>query len=211
MQQCSPIDPFDGGRLLPIVEDFHTLQGEGFHAGRAAYFIRVGGCDAGCSWCDAKYTWDAKRFPPVPIEAAVARAVAAGADAAVVTGGEPLRYPLDALTGALHRAGCETLLETAGTYPFSGAFDWVCLSPKRQRPPLAEAWQHADELKVIIAGDEDLRWAEECAARVGECCRRYLQPEWSVAERVMPRIVEYVKAHPRWRMSIQSHKYIQIP
>ncbi len=201
----------DGGRKLPLVEDFYTIQGEGFHAGKPAYFIRLGGCDVGCRWCDAKYTWNPRIYPPVGIEEVVDRACGCEARAIVITGGEPLLYPLGPLTEALHRRGVEIFLETSGSHPFSGEFDWVCLSPKRQRPPLAEAFARAVELKVVIEREEDFAWAEENAAQVGPACRLYLQPEWSVAERIMPAIVAYAKAHPQWSVSIQTHKYMHIP
>ena len=201
----------DGGRRLPLVEDFYTIQGEGFHAGKPAYFIRLGGCDVGCRWCDAKYTWNPKLYPPTDVATIVARATACPAQAIVITGGEPLLYPLGVLTGTLREKGLEIFLETSGTHPFSGVFDWVCLSPKRQQPPLEEAFARADELKVIVEGEEDLAWAGRNAAQVGPQCRLYLQPEWSVSERVMPTIVEYAKAHPQWNISIQTHKYMHIP
>ena len=201
----------DGGRLLPLVEDFYTIQGEGYHAGKPAYFIRLGGCEAGCPWCDAKYTWNPALFPPAAIGAVVERAAASGTEAVVVTGGEPLLYPLEPLTAALRARGLRVFLETSGAHPFSGAFDWVCLSPKRQHPPLDEAYGRADELKAIVAGERDFEWAEDNAARVGAACRLYLQPEWSVAERIMPELVAYVKAHPQWNVSIQTHKYMNIP
>lgn len=201
----------DGGRLLPLVEDFYTLQGEGFHTGKPAYFIRLGGCDVGCAWCDAKYAWNAAAFPPVDVETIVSRAAATPARAIVVTGGEPLIYPLGELTRRLHEQGVEIFLETSGSHPFSGEFDWVCLSPKRGHEPLPEAYAKADELKVIIGCEEDFAWAEECAARVGSGCLLYLQPEWSVSQRMMPALVEYAKARPRWNISIQSHKYMHIP
>ena len=171
----------DGGRMLPLVEDFYTIQGEGFHAGKPAYFIRLGGCDVGCRWCDAKYTWN------------------------------PKLYPLGVLTETLRERGLQIFLETSGSHPFSGVFDWVCLSPKRRQPPLDEAFERADELKVIVESEEDFEWAERNAARVGGKCLLFLQPEWSVAEKVMPAIVEYAKAHPRWNISIQTHKYMHIP
>ena len=177
---------FDGGRRLPLVEDFYTIQGEGFHAGKPAYFIRLGGCDVGCRWCDAKYTWNPRRY-------------------------EPLLYPLDILTRTLHDRGLQIFLETSGTHPFSGRFDWVCLSPKRQQPPLDEAFRRAHELKVIVEREDDLQWAEQNAARVGDDCLLYLQPEWSVYERMMPLLVEYAKAHPQWNISIQTHKFMHIP
>ncbi len=201
----------DGGRLLPLVEDFYTIQGEGYHAGKAAYFIRLGGCDVGCRWCDAKYTWNPRLYPPTPIDTVVERAVACAAQAIVITGGEPLIYPLGPLTAQLRERGLEIFLETSGTHPFSGAFDWVCLSPKRQQPPLDEAYERAHELKVIVESQADFAWAERNAARVGTACRLYLQPEWSVAEVVMPAVVDYVKAHPQWNVSIQTHKYMHIP
>ena len=204
-------DLLDGGRKLPLVEDFYTIQGEGYHAGKPAYFIRLGGCDVGCRWCDAKYTWNPRLYPPVGIERIVGRATGCPARAIVITGGEPLLYPLGPLTGILRERGLEIFLETSGSHPFSGCFDWVCLSPKRQQPPLEEAYARADELKVIVEREEDFDWAEQNARRVRRSCRLYLQPEWSVAERMMPRIVEYAKEHPAWSISIQSHKYMRIP
>lgn len=205
------VELLDGGRLLPLVEDFYTIQGEGYHTGKAAYFIRLGGCDVGCRWCDAKYTWNPRLYPPVEVATIVARATACAAQAVVVTGGEPLLYPLGVLTSELHARGLELFLETSGSHPFSGEFDWVCLSPKRQQPPLEEACARADELKVIVERAEDFAWAEQNAARVRPECRLYVQPEWSVSEQVMPLLVEYVKANPRWNISIQSHKYMHIP
>ena len=204
-------DMLDGGRRLPLVEDFYTIQGEGFHAGKPAYFIRLGGCDVGCRWCDAKYTWNPKIFPPVDVDVVVERAKECAAQAIVITGGEPLLYPLDVLTSRLRDEGLEIFLETSGTHPFSGEFDWVCLSPKRQQPPLAEAFGRAHELKVIIQTEEDFAWAEENARRVGRYCRLYLQPEWSAFAQIMPMIVEYAKANPRWSISIQTHKFMRIP
>ncbi|OUO23089.1 7-carboxy-7-deazaguanine synthase QueE [Alistipes sp. An31A] len=205
------VELLDGGRLLPLVEDFYTIQGEGYHTGKAAYFIRLGGCDVGCRWCDAKYTWNPRLYPPVEVATIVARATACAAQAVVVTGGEPLLYPLGVLTSELHAQGLELFLETSGSHPFSGEFDWVCLSPKRQQPPLEEAYVRADELKVIVERAEDFAWAEQNAARVRPECRLYVQPEWSVSEQVMPLLVEYVKANPRWNISIQAHKYMHIP
>ncbi len=205
------VELLDGGRLLPLVEDFYTIQGEGYHTGKAAYFIRLGGCDVGCRWCDAKYTWNPRLYPPVEVATIVARATACAAQAVVVTGGEPLLYPLGVLTSELHARGLELFLETSGSHPFSGEFDWVCLSPKRQQPPLEEAYVRADELKVIVERAEDFAWAEQNAARVRPECRLYVQPEWSVSEQVMPLLVEYVKANPRWNISIQAHKYMHIP
>lgn len=204
-------DLLDEGRKLPLVEDFYTIQGEGYHAGKPAYFIRLGGCDVGCSWCDAKYTWNPRLYPPTDVQAVIDRALSCPARAIVITGGEPLLYPLKHLTESLRAQRLEIFLETSGSHPFSGFFDWVCLSPKRKQPPLEEAFDRADELKVIIESEEDFAWAEENARRVKHTCRLYLQPEWSRAEEMMPHIVEYAKAHPCWSISIQTHKYMHIP
>ncbi|MBQ1990953.1 MAG: 7-carboxy-7-deazaguanine synthase QueE [Rikenellaceae bacterium] len=211
MSSRRPDTDFCGGRRLPLVEDFYTIQGEGFHSGKPAYFIRLGGCDVGCSWCDAKYTWNPLSHPLVDTDEIVERAASFEAQAIVITGGEPLIYPLDYLTERLHAHGLEIFLETSGSHPLSGAFDWICLSPKRKQPPLAEAFAAASELKVIIETEEDLRWAEECAAKVGESCMLFMQPEWSRSEQMTPTIVEYVKAHPQWNISIQIHKFMHIP
>ncbi len=211
MAAATDISLLEGGRLLPLVEDFYTIQGEGFHAGKPAYFIRLGGCDVGCSWCDAKYTWNPRMYPPTDIGTVIERATSCPAQAIVITGGEPLLYPLGPLTEELKRRGLEIFLETSGSHPFSGTFDWVCLSPKRKQAPLEENFCRAHELKVIIETEEDFEWAERNAAKVGVGCRLYLQPEWSVSERMMPAIVEYAKAHPEWNISIQSHKYMHIP
>lgn len=204
-------DVLAGGERLPLVEDFYTIQGEGFHTGKPAYFIRLGGCDVGCAWCDAKYTWNPRLYPPTDIDVVVERAVACAAQSIVITGGEPLMYPLGALTAKLRDRGLKIFLETSGSHPFSGVFDWVCLSPKRKQPPLEEAFARADELKVIIESEADFEWAESNAAKVGADCMLYLQPEWSVSERMMPSMVEYAKSHPQWNISIQSHKFMRIP
>lgn len=209
--KSSDIELLEGGRRLPLVEDFYTIQGEGYHTGKPAYFIRLGGCDVGCRWCDAKYTWNPRIFPPVEVDVVVERAKQCAAQAIVITGGEPLLYPLGVLTSSLRDAGLEIFLETSGTHPFSGEFDWVCLSPKRQMPPLAEAYGRAHELKVIIQSEDDFAWAEENARKVGRYCRLYLQPEWSVFENIMPAIVEYAKQNPKWSISTQTHKFMKIP
>ncbi len=199
------------GALLPLVEDFYSIQGEGYHTGKAAYFIRLGGCDVGCKWCDAKESWNPKIHPPVEVGVIVARAVACAAKSIVITGGEPLLYELSPLCKALHDNGLEIFLETSGSSPFSGEFDWVCLSPKLRKHPLEQAYMRADELKVVIENEDGIAWAEECAAKVSPSCRLYLQPEWSVSEQIMPLLVEYVKSHPQWSISIQTHKYMRIP
>ncbi len=201
----------DGGKKLPLVEDFYTLQGEGYHTGKAAYFIRLGGCDVGCRWCDAKMTWNPRLYPPVPIDEVVARASSYPAQSIVITGGEPLLYPLGPLTEALHARGLQIFLETSGSHPLSGTFDWICLSPKRQQPPLDEAYSAAHELKVIVEQEEDFVWAEQNASRVGKSCRLYLQSEWSRYDSMIAGIVDYVKAHPEWNISLQTHKFMRIP
>lgn len=205
------LELLEGGRRLPLVEDFYTVQGEGYHTGKPAYFIRLGGCDVGCRWCDAKYTWNPKMYPPTEVHTIVERAAGCSAQAIVITGGEPLLYPLGELTRQLHSHGLEIFIETSGTQPLSGEFDWVCLSPKRQLPPLDEAFRRADELKVIIQSREDIEWAVECSAKVRSKCRLYLQPEWSVYEQIIGEIVEWVKLNPKWNISIQTHKFMHIP
>ncbi|MFI3270223.1 MAG: 7-carboxy-7-deazaguanine synthase QueE [Rikenellaceae bacterium] len=199
------------GEKLAVVEAFYTIQGEGANTGRAAYFIRLAGCDVCCAWCDARESWAAGRYEQQSVESIVEGVRAAGARTVVITGGEPLMHNLDELTRALHRMGCEVLLESSGSHPLSGEFDWICISPKRRKMPMAWAYGAASELKMVISGAEDFTLARECAQRVGEGCRLYLQPEWSVAKEVMDLIVEYVKANPRWRVSLQTHKYMEIP
>lgn len=205
------VEILEEGNRLPLVEDFYTIQGEGFHTGKPAYFIRLGGCDVGCAWCDAKYAWNPRLYPPTDISTVVERAVACDAKSIVITGGEPLLYPLAPLTEQLKERGLKIFIETSGSHPFSGTFDWVCLSPKRNLPPLDEAFTRADELKVIIGSTADFEWAEQNAAKVGKDCLLYLQPEWSVSEQMMPEIVEYAKRNPKWSISIQSHKFMHIP
>lgn len=265
----------EGGKLLPLVESFYTIQGEGFHSGKPAYFIRLGGCDVGCRWCDSKESWNPDRFPPVPIEDIVRDAVATPAKAIVITGGEPMNYPLDPLCMLLKQSGMEIYVETSGSSHLSGIFDWVCLSPKRNKPPKEEFFMIADELKVIIEDTKDFEWAEENRNKVlrmqtslyghskkslavghdgvvgavgadgvvegvvrdgkvaealtkvgfeGQIgryadlrkavdgpCLFYMQPEWSKMKVISPLIVEYVKNHPEWNISIQAHKFLRIP
>ena len=193
------------------MEQFYTIQGEGFNTGRAAYFLRLGGCDVGCVWCDVKDSWDADQHPRISLTDMVAAVTAHPGRNVVVTGGEPLMHDLTALTAALKDAGCQTWMETSGAYPLSGTWDWVCVSPKKFKAPLPEMLAEADELKVVVFNNSDFKWAEEHAAQVGEKCRLYLQPEWSRAARVTPAIVDYVKQHPRWQVSLQTHKYLDIP
>jgi len=204
-------DQFDGGKKLPLVEEFYSIQGEGYHMGKPAYFIRIGGCDIGCSWCDTKFAWDPSLHPVVPAEQVAVHAASFPARAVVVTGGEPLMVDMDYLTGLLKRKGLKTFLETSGAHPLTGTWDWICFSPKRNAPPLAEFYERAHELKVIIFEKEDFRWAEENAGKVHADCKLFLQPEWSRREEILPRIIATVKEHPRWRISMQAHKYMRIP
>jgi len=199
------------GKLLPLAEDFYTIQGEGYHSGKPAYFIRLGGCDIGCSWCDAKETWNPGLCPPTPIEEVVVRALKYPAKSLVITGGEPLLYPLDPLCDLLHQNGFQLFLETSGSHPLSGSFDWICLSPKKQAPPVSNIHREASELKVIVSDTQDLAWAEENRLKVNSDCKLYLQPEWSRSPQIMPVIVEYAKANPQWNISLQTHKYMKIP
>jgi organic radical activating enzyme len=196
---------------LPVMEAFYTLQGEGFHQGRAAYFIRLGGCDVGCVWCDVKDSWDASRHPQQSINDIVAGAAQHPARLAVVTGGEPLLHDLQVLTDILHAAGFQTNIETSGSSPISGDWDWICLSPKKFKAPLPEVAPLADELKVVVYNKSDFAWAEQYAAQASSRCKLYLQPEWSKADTMTPLIVDYIKAHPRWELSLQLHKYINVP
>lgn len=193
------------------MEAFYTLQGEGFHQGRAAYFIRLGGCDVGCVWCDVKESWDASKHPLQSIETIVANAAQFPGRLAVITGGEPLMHQLNELTDALHNAGFETNIETSGSSPLSGDWDWICLSPKKFKAPLPAIVPLANELKVVVFNKHDFEWAETYAAQVNPTCKLYLQPEWDKAAIVTPLIIEYIKAHPQWELSLQVHKYINVP
>jgi organic radical activating enzyme len=197
--------------LLPVMEYFYTLQGEGFHQGRAAYFIRLGGCDVGCVWCDVKDSWDADKHPKYEVESMKSEVRKTPAEIVVVTGGEPLMHNLDELTHELQSAGLRTHIETSGAYPLSGTWDWICLSPKKFKAPLPEVIPFANELKIIIFNKSDFAWAETYAAMVSPQCKLYLQPEWSKAAQVTPMIIDYIKDNPRWELSLQIHKYINVP
>ena len=196
---------------LPVMESFYTIQGEGFHQGRAAYFIRLGGCDVGCVWCDVKDSWDADRHPRLAIDELVAAASAYPGRLAVITGGEPLMHDCGPLTAALRGAGFATNIETSGAWPLSGQWDWICLSPKKFKAPLPGICAFANELKVVIYNKTDFDWAEQWAEQVSPGCRLYLQPEWSKSAVVTPLIIDYIKAHPNWGFSLQLHKYINVP
>jgi len=196
---------------LPIMEAFYTLQGEGFHQGRAAYFIRLGGCDVGCFWCDVKESWDAAKHPLKTIEEIVDEAKKFPAQLVVITGGEPLMHNLGALTTALHDAGFQTNIETSGAHPLSGNWDWICLSPKKFKEPLPGILPLANELKVVVYNKSDFKWAMDHAAKVSQHCKLYLQPEWDKRNEVTPLIIDYIKENPKWELSLQIHKYINVP
>ncbi len=199
------------GEQLPVMEDFYTIQGEGYFQGRAAYFIRLGGCDVGCHWCDVKESWDAALHPLHPVDEIAGKAAAFVGRIAVVTGGEPLMYELGPLTQALKQRGFRTHIETSGAYPVSGQWDWICLSPKKFKLPDVSVLQQAHELKVIIYNASDFEFAEQFAAKVSSKCRLFLQPEWSREKKMLPQIIDYVKNNPQWEVSLQVHKYMNIP
>ena len=196
---------------LPLMEDFYTIQGEGYYQGHAAYFIRLGGCDVGCVWCDVKESWDADAHPKVSVDEMVKRAKSSGTEIVVITGGEPAMYDLTILTAELKKAGLRTNIETSGAYPLTGTWDWVCFSPKKFKAPDVSICPLADELKVIVYNKSDFAWAEAFAKEVKRGCELFLQPEWSKEKEMLPLIIEYVKANPQWKVSLQIHKYMNIP
>lgn len=196
---------------LPVMEHFYTLQGEGVYQGKAAYFVRLGGCDVGCVWCDVKESWDAAKHPLYSVEVLVKTIKETPTEIVVITGGEPLLHDLAALTQALHKAGLRVHIETSGSSPLSGELDWITLSPKKFKAPLPEVLPHASELKIVVFNRSDFAWAEKWAAQVSPQCRLFLQPEWSKAAEMTPLIVEYIKSHPQWQLSLQVHKYINVP
>ncbi|KJD32573.1 7-carboxy-7-deazaguanine synthase [Tamlana nanhaiensis] len=198
------------GEMLPLMEEFYTIQGEGFYKGTAAYFIRIGGCDVGCHWCDVKESWNANLHPPTEIVKIVENAKKYS-DTIVITGGEPLMWDMEPLTSQLKSEGLKTHIETSGAYKLTGVWDWICLSPKKMKLPTEEVSAKANELKVIVYNKDDFRFAEEQAAKVNSDCILYLQPEWSKRDKVVPLIVDYVMANPKWKVSLQTHKYLNIP
>lgn|SRR5690606_19550328 len=198
------------GVMLPLMEEFYTIQGEGFHKGTAAYFIRIGGCDVGCHWCDVKESWNAKLHPPTSVETIVDNALKYS-KTVVVTGGEPLTWDMTQLTGLLKEKGATIHIETSGAYPMTGTWDWICLSPKKIKRPTEDIYGVAHELKMIIFNKNDFQFAEEQAAKVNDDCILYLQPEWSNREKMIPLIVDYVMQNPKWKVSLQTHKYLNIP
>lgn len=198
------------GEMLPLMEEFYTIQGEGFHKGTAAYFVRIGGCDVGCHWCDVKESWNAELHPPTKIEA-IAENAKESSNTVVVTGGEPLTWNMKPLTSLFKEKGMQVHIETSGAYNLSGTWDWICLSPKKIKLPKEEIYQVADELKMIINSKSDFKFAEEQAAKVNKDCILYLQPEWSKREKMIPLMVDYVMKNPKWKVSLQTHKYLNIP
>ncbi len=196
---------------LPVMEQFYTIQGEGVHQGKSAYFIRLGGCDVGCVWCDVKESWDADKHPKMQVTELVERALSHPSKLVVITGGEPLMYDLTYLTRELQKAGLKTHIETSGAHPLTGIWDWICLSPKKFKHPLEEFYPHADELKIIVFNKHDLIWAEEHATQVNKNCALLLQPEWSKEKEMLPLMIDYAKSHPEWRVSLQTHKYMDVP
>lgn len=197
--------------MLPLVEEFYTIQGEGFHTGKPAYFIRIGGCDVGCSWCDTKFSWDPGLHPLVDTDLIVNNATGSGCDVVVVTGGEPAQYNLEYLCNSLNKRNIKVFIETSGAYPLTGIWDWICLSPKENNPPLKDIFEKADELKVIIQKTEDFKWAEKNATKVYADCKLFLQPEWSMYNKIIPEIIKYVKHNTKWSISLQAHKFMHIP
>ncbi|HEY0731125.1 MAG TPA: 7-carboxy-7-deazaguanine synthase QueE [Chitinophagaceae bacterium] len=201
----------DTSKTLPVMEHFYTLQGEGMHQGKAAYFIRLGGCDVGCVWCDVKDSWEAGKHPLRSIDYLLEEVKKTPAEIVVITGGEPLMHDLTELTAALKSEGLRTHMETSGSSPLSGTWDWITLSPKKFKEPLDSVIPFADELKIVVFNKSDFQWAEKYAALVKPGCKLYLQPEWDKAAIVTPMIIDYIKAHPQWQLSLQVHKYINVP
>ncbi|MCF6296744.1 MAG: 7-carboxy-7-deazaguanine synthase QueE [Flavobacteriaceae bacterium] len=198
------------GEMLPLMEEFYSIQGEGFYTGTAAYFIRIGGCDVGCHWCDVKESWNAKLHPPTHTDLIVANAKKY-ANTVVITGGEPLMWNMNFITQQLQKENIKTNIETSGAYRLSGFWNWICLSPKKTKLPLPKIYQEANELKMIIHNKNDFKFAEEQALKVNEKCQLFLQPEWSNREKMTPQIVDYVMQNPKWKISLQTHKYLNIP
>lgn len=196
---------------LPVMEHFYTIQGEGTFSGHAAYFVRLGGCDVGCVWCDVKESWDASKHPIMSIDEIVQHVVDAHANLAVITGGEPLMHNLDQLTTLLHRHHIQTNIETSGSSPLSGTWDWICVSPKKFKAPLKESLAAAHELKIVVYNKSDFDWAEQHAKLTPPSCKLFLQPEWSKSTEILPLIIDYVKQNPKWSISLQTHKYMDIP
>jgi len=201
----------DSKSLIPVVETFYSIQGEGYNIGKAAYFIRVGGCDVCCTWCDEKKSWDERLYPQISMVDLYEEVVQSGTSIVVFTGGEPFKYDLSILTQSFQSAGIETMAETSGTEKITGKWDWIVLSPKQQKQPLEENYSIANELKVVIQKQDDLFWAKKCALKTNQSIPKYLQPEWSCYEKILPHIIHFIKEHPDWRLSVQTHKFLKIP
>jgi len=210
MNNSTNNDNINLGKKLPLMEAFYTIQGEGYHKGSAAYFIRIGGCDIGCHWCDVKESWDAKTHPPTSITKIAEDAIKLS-NTIVITGGEPLMWNMDPLTNLLKKKGIKIHLETSGAYKITGYWDWFCLSPKKNKTPDKSAYKIADELKVIIHNKNDFKFAEIQAEKVNKDCKLFLQPEWSKRDKIIPEIVDYVMKNTKWKVSLQTHKYLNIP
>jgi 7-carboxy-7-deazaguanine synthase len=198
-------------QTLPVMETFYSVQGEGFHTGKAAFFIRLGGCDVGCVWCDVKESWNAEKHPKRKVHDLAEEAAKSGAEIVVVTGGEPAMYDLQLLTTELRARGLQTHIETSGAHPLTGNWHWICFSPKKFKQPLPEICQRADELKVVVYNKHDLQWAQDHAANVSNNCKLFLQPEWGKREQVTGMIADFVRENTRWRISLQTHKYLNLP
>ena len=198
------------GKILPLMEAFYSIQGEGFHTGKASYFIRIGGCDVGCHWCDVKESWNEKIHPPTKTDSIIKNAIS-HANTVIVTGGEPLMWNMDYLTDNLHKNNIKVHIETSGSYPLTGKWDWICLSPKKNKLPLANIYAKANELKIIINAKNDFKFAKEQAKKVTKDCQLFLQPEWSKKEKMTPLIIDFVLENPQWKISLQTHKYLKIP
>jgi 7-carboxy-7-deazaguanine synthase len=199
------------GEVLPLMEHYYTIQGEGHYTGRAAYFIRLGGCDVGCHWCDVKESWNASKHPHTSVDKIVRLVMDSQSAIAVITGGEPAMYDLSDLTKQLRKNKVRTHIETSGAYSLTGTWDWICLSPKKTKPPVKEVFKHANELKMIIYNKDDFKWAEKNAKKINKKCKLFLQPEWSKSHEILPMVIDYIKKHPQWQISLQTHKYMNIP
>lgn len=201
----------ENGIILPLMEEFYSIQGEGYYTGNSAYFLRIGGCDVGCHWCDVKESWDSKTHPPTKVSDMILNILNFPTETVVVTGGEPLMWNMNFLTKSLKEKGLRTHLETSGSHELSGEWDWICLSPKKFQKPLNTINPIADELKIIVQNKSDFKWAEQQRDGVSEKCKLYLQPEWSNKEKMIPLIIDYVMDNPEWQISLQTHKYLHIP
>jgi len=201
----------ENGIILPLMEEFYSIQGEGYYAGNSAYFLRIGGCDVGCHWCDVKESWDEKLHPPTKVSGMILNILKSPTETVVITGGEPLMWNMNFLTKSLKENGLRTHLETSGSHELSGEWDWICLSPKKFQKPLNTINPIADELKIIVQNKSDFKWAEDQMVGVSKKCKLYLQPEWSNKKEMIPIIIDYVMKNPKWQISLQTHKYLQIP